>query len=311
MQTLSPELGKKYASAINQGFVTPDTINDHSFCSTWVRRHPNRVSVLARLRVILGRNPEWQDLTDELLYDLTAALSATLAPNSVRTICAELRAHIARWAPSKPIITRSFSTILRTKKQPSQGVYLTLPELRSLHAFQPYTPRERFAKELFMRECLTGARAIDSRYLTPANIHPTEQGDVLTYVPRKHPVEVTLPVHAWLPEYLHTDWPQEYYKISNSYLCVLIRRIAFSCGICAPVSIFRAGKLQQGLKYEFIGTHTGRRTFATLLFLRGCTIDQIALMMGHIRKNVPNVNMTAGYIMERQQLSTDTFRLFT
>lgn len=195
-------LTKKYSSAIRQGFLDPDKPVLHNFCGTWLRRHPNRVTTLVRLRNILGRNPEWEDMTDDTLADLKEIMLMTMAPNSVRTICAELKAVLNSNKRSKPIKSLSFDAILRSKKVPTQNVYLTEDELVLLHEYKPRDQREAYIKEMFMRECLTGARAIDSRRLSFANIHKVDGVEYLVYVPQKHPVEVSVPVHKWLKNYL-------------------------------------------------------------------------------------------------------------
>lgn len=310
MKPLTQELRKKYSSAIKQGFVNPDNPALHSFCGTWVRKHPNRVSTLVRLREILGHNPEWEDMTDDTLSDLKDDMLSELAPNSVRTICAEIKAVLNRNRNSKPIKSETFSVILRSKKVPAQNVYLTPVELKHLHLYKPCNMKEAYVKEMFMRECLTGARAVDSRRLSASNIHADDGVEFITYVAIKHPVEVSVPVHKWLRGYLHDNWPQELAQTRTDHLNTTLRSICRKCGINAEVVVYHAGKTLTGPKWKFVASHTGRRTFATVLSLRGCPLEQIAIMMGHVSGNVPNITMTAGYICDRKRINKSVITLF-
>ena len=78
----------------------------------------------------------------------------------------------------------------------------------------------------------------------------------------------------------------------------------------AEVTVYQKGTAHTGPKYRFISTHTGRRTFATNLSMRGCPLEQIAIMMGHVTGNVPNIAMTAGYICARKNISKSVISLF-
>ncbi len=308
---LTAEQRKNCASAIRQGFIDPDNPQMHSFCGAWVRKHPNRTTTLVRLRDIIGHNPQWEDLTDDVLSDLKDDMSAELAPNSVRTICAELTALLRRNAPTKPISSQSFGSLLKHRKAPVQNVCLTFMELRRLHRYVPATRKETYVKEMFMRECLTGARSVDSRRLTAANIHSVNGTDYITYVAQKHPVEVSVPVHKWLRQYLHDDWEPSLTAMRSDHLCPVIRDIARHCGIDTPVSVFHAGRTATGPKWKFLGTHTARRTFCTLLYLRGVPIEDVAQLMGHTTSGKPNIAMTLGYVCATRQIGANIVNIFT
>lgn len=301
---------KKYSSAIKHGFLSVENPQLHSFCGTWVRKHPGRVSTLVRLRDILGHNPEWEDMTDDTLSDLKDDMLMEMAPNSVRTICAELKAVLNKNKASKPIESTTFGDILKSKKVPTQNVYLTQAELKRLHLYKPQGIKEAYVKAMFMRECLTGARCVDCRKMSVANIHTEDGQEYLTYVPVKHPTEVTVPVHKWLREYLSNDWPVSLKTMRSDHLNEPLREICRKCGITRDVTVYYAGRSETRPKYKCVATHTGRRTFATLLSLKGCPLEQIALMMGHMSGNTPNISMTANYICEKKKISKSVLAIF-
>lgn len=309
MKSLSEELKKKYSSAIKQGFIDPDNPVKHNFCTTWVRKHPGRTSTLVRLKDILGHNPEWEDMTDDVLSDLKDDMLEEMAPNSVRTICAELKSVLNSNQATKPIKSETFNIILRSKKVPTRNVYLTTIELKHLHNYKPRTQSEAYVKEIFMRECLTGARSVDSRQLTEANIHIEGGVEYLTYVPKKHPTVVTVPVHKWLHNYLN-EWPEQFTNRRMDNMIPALQKICLYSGITDMVTVYKSGKSFSGPKWKFVTSHTGRRTFATILSLKGCQIEQIAEMMGHMSGNMPNISMTANYICARRQLNKSVLALF-
>lgn len=309
MKPLNEELRKKYSSAIRQGFINPDNPVLHNFCGTWVRKHPGRTTTLARLKEILGHNPEWEDITDDTLSDLKDDMLMEMSPNSVRTICAELKAVLNSNKTTKPIKSETFNVILRSKKVPVQNVYLTPIELKHFHLYEPQSEREAYAKEIFMRECLTGARVVDCRQFTNANIHTEDGTKYLTYVPQKHPTEVTVPVHKWLRQYLN-EWSYYLQSMREDYLNDPIREICRKIGMTEEVTCYKKGESTTGPKWQFVATHTGRRTFATILSLKGCPLEQIAIMMGHVNGNVPNISMTAGYICAKKKINKSVLALF-
>ncbi len=70
-----------------------------------------------------------------------------------------------------------------------------------------------------------------------------------------------------------------------------IRRICAKCGINQHIKVFKAGEEREGEKWEYVGSHTSRRSFATNLYLRGVDIYTICKLLGH-----SDVKVTQGYI---------------
>ena len=311
MKQLTLEQQQRFSSAIKHGFITKDVPTDtHTFVWTWIRKHPNRVTTLVRLRNILGHAPQWEDLTDDVISDLKDDMEFELAPNSVRTICAELKAVLNRNKATKPISSKTFGNLLKAKKVPVQNIYLTRHELQKIHAYKPKSERERYVKNIFLIEAITGARNVDCRRMSLANIQKYGEEEVLVYVPQKHPVEVTVPVHKWLKELLVQDYPEQAKSIRISYFCKVLKWICFQCGIRNKVVVFRGGRSVTDEKWKLIGSHCGRRTFATLLSTSHVAIEDISDMMGHSNANKPNIEMTSGYICERRKLGKSVFALF-
>ena len=307
---LSSEQQKTYANAIRQGyFATYDGYRwRHTFYGAYIWKYPGRIKVLNIFRDILGRAPMWSDITDDNLRDLKAELDEAYAPNSVKTICAEINSIISANADSKDIPSMSYAKVLKAKKTVTQAVFLTDGEIYRLHSYLPRTAKRRHIKRIFMLECLCGARLSDCLRLSPDNISP--DGRTITYVAQKTRREVTVPVHPWLRQYLTPSSPTEPASVAVSSYNEGVRFFCKACGIDTKVKIFQAGREQTGPKWQFVSTHTGRRSFATNLSLKNVPLEQIALMMGHFTGNAPDIAMTQRYIVTRLQLSPAAFQAF-
>lgn len=307
---LTYEQQQKYSNAIRQGYF-----NDyhglawrHTFWGAYIWKHPKRLKVLRWFEFLLGHRPEWEDITDDNLSDLKETLIDHYAPNSVRTICAEICALIRQNKATKNIASTGFAKALKTKADVSQSVFLTDDEIRRIHQFVARGNGYRFVKRMFMLECLTGARHSDCVNLSPLNID--EGGKTITYVSVKTKTEVTVPIHRWLKQYLLPSSPYEPKSMSNTAFNNALRKICDWVGIDSPVKIYAQGGSQSGPKYKFVSSHTGRRSFATNLAKKGVSIEQIAMMMGHMSGNMPNVQMTQKYIVGKPDLDYKVFRIF-
>lgn len=85
-----------------------------------------------------------------------------------------------------------------------------------------------------------------------------------------------------------TDYRGKVDSVSDRYFNDVIRHICEYVGIDDKVRLYRRGGYQEGKKYEFVTSHTARKSFASNLYLRGCDIYSISKMLGH-----SSVEMTA------------------
>lgn len=307
---LTAEQQQKYSAAIRQGwFASYDGLRwRHTFYGAFLWKHPNRLKVMSRFRDLIGHPPDWPDLTDDNLRDLHDLLAASYAPNSVRTICAEIKAVIRENEQSKTVPSLSYGSIMRERQSTVQAVFLTDDEIMRIHGFTPHTLAARHVKRMFMLECLTGARLSDCERLSEANLNPDWR--TLTYVAQKTDTEVTVPVHTLVPQYLKRTSPSEPSSVAVNTYSRVIRDICMRCGIDARTKIFSAGQYKTGPKWQFVTSHTGRRSFATNLSRKGVSLEQIALLMGHMSGNVPNITMTQRYIVGKMRIDAAVFKLF-
>ena len=196
--------------------------------------------------------------------------------------------------------TTNFRSVMQLKCEPSQHVALSEDEVEKIHNYVPRTKVEADIKRAFMLECLCGARSCDIVSLSESNIHD----GWLTYISQKTKTETSVPVHRYLRMYLEQSVNKKTYQ--RAVVCNTIKRICKRCGINTIVKIFTKGHWVTKEKWELIGSHTARRSFATQLALRGVPVPTISKLMGH-----SNTKMTSRYIcIENKDIGDKAMEFF-
>ena len=137
---------------------------------------------------------------------------------------------------------------------------------------------------------MTGARRCDAERLSMNNCDI--ETNTLSYVPQKTPgIVVTVPVDERLNlrDLLREDSELDY---CDDTFNIVIRKICKDCKIDSICTLRRRGKEETGPKWQFVSSHTARRSFATNLYLAGVSIEDIAILMGHGK----NIETTKRYI---------------
>ena len=173
---------------------------------------------------------------------------------------------------------------------PSQHIYLSEQEVEVIHYYYPQTEREQFVKKVFMIEALTGARNVDSLRMRRDNCN--EQTDSITYISQKTKTQISLPVHRWLMQYLVDKTDLE---ISPQAFNDTLRGICEKCGFNEELTLYVRDQWVTGPKWIFVSSHTGRRSFATNLFIRGADPSLIAKYMGHSSPDITIKSYIVGY----------------
>lgn len=289
---------EKYKVAIRRGYCqdygSPEW--KHSFVGRFLSKYPNRTKVLDLLKELCGHTPEWEDMTDTLLRDFKDSVSDSMCASSEKVTLARLKSVLSDYDYILP--SRNFRKILSCKGEPSEAVFLTEDEVSAIDAYEPENDIERHVKRLFMIGCYTMARHSDCERLTDANV---EDG-WLNYVSQKTKVKTKVPVHRNLMKYLNEADDME---VNDFVYNDTIREICRKCGIDREVTIFRRGHETTAPKYEFISSHTARRSGATNVYLRGGEILQVSRLMGHT-----NVHTTQRYLVGNRELSDEVMGFF-
>jgi integrase len=272
-----------------------------SFEQEWTRQCSNRPQILRFMREAIGVvEVQWGMLTTLNLSKVRDHICTKVAGNSACTYLAVLKAFLSRYTDEGVIPCKNPAKELKTKRVPSQNVFLTESEIELIEKYKPKNDCERDIKAAFLIECYLGARRCDVLELNENNIMDGR----IVYVSKKTHVECSVPIHRNLLKYLH-------YKPKKSHERAVynrtIQRICREVGITTEIQIFYHGKLQKKPKCEFVGSHTARRSFCSNLAQRGVDIYTIASLAGHQQ----NITMTQRYIIpDTDQLSAEAMSFF-
>lgn len=279
-----------------------------TFIGRFLTKWPNAGKTVDVFKSVLGHDPAWKDITDRNLRDLREALSQGRCPSSVKTLCAQVKAVLNAnnydvLKGKDPLEVCDVNKSLKAKRNPSEAVFLTQEELERLNSVHTINAVERYVKRVFMIEALTGARHIDAERISV--MHANTRKKTLTYRAVKTGNQVTVPLHRWLGQYLiHHDEDEPVKRMAT--FNDTLRSLCCRARINEPVTLTRRGEEQQGPKWQFISSHTGRRTFATLLFLHGSAVTTIARLMGHSNPQITWRN----YICADREIDEKTLQFF-
>lgn len=225
----------------------------------------------------------WENLSKVRLQTFVDYMEERLAPNSVRQYAAKLKA-VLNLYNEEVELPKDYNKILSVKNVRSTNVWLTDEELERIITYAPKNTNEQLVRTQFLIGAFTGCRHSDYTRLNNRNI----VGGMISYVSLKTKTHATVPLKPIVKELL-TNLPKE--EVSDPTFNNNIRNICRKAGITEAVKVFKAGKEVEGEKWEFVSSHTARRSFATNLYLRGADLYSISQMMGHA-----SVEMTQNYL---------------
>jgi tyrosine type site-specific recombinase len=270
---------KQFASILSNPFM--DNIDCYSFemwkkgfVGAFITKNPTRPQVVRMMCEALHLSTiKWEDLTKVNLATVTEYIKSVVSPNSSCTYISLIKALLNEYSEEGIIPCKNFSSVLSSKKVPSQHIALTEEELKALDAYRPKSKTELDTKIIFMRACLTGSRSSDAKNLSRKNV----SNGILSYVSRKTKTEINQPVHKQLSKYLDKPHKEHLTAVLNR----TIQRICKEIGMTEEVQLYVGGKLQKGQKWEFVTMHTARRTFCTILAQKDVPVEVIRTLAGH------------------------------
>lgn len=262
----------------------------------FLAKYPSYSNILRMFEAANLCEATWENITKVRLQKFVDYMNERLSPNSVNQYATKLKAVFNLYS-DEVLLPRGFAKVLTPKKCAVQNVYLTEQEIQRIVDYRPRNNRELYVRNLFILSCYIGCRHSDAAKLTASNI----VGDTLQYVSIKTKIHSTVPLKPIVREYI-TTCPQ--IEIDDTTYNRIIRNICKKCGIMDKVKVFKAGEAKEGEKWEFISSHTSRRSFATNLYLRGVDLYTISRMIGH-----SSTRTTEGYICA--DIKTDSEELMS
>lgn len=184
---------------------------------------------------------------------------------------------------------------LTDKTADNNEIALSDQEVMKLWRWEPTDNKDREVRDMFLLECTTGQRVSD---LTKIGTGIQEKDGLLniTIVQEKTSSKIVVPVVFQIAKEILDKYKFQLPKVSKDKINKNIKRIAHAAGIEGTETISRhyngddKPSISRHDRSELISTHTGRRTFVSLLALRGWSYEQIAKYTGHT-----NIKTVQGY----------------
>ena len=248
------------------------------------------------------KDADWKDITKLNLANFVDYLEETKAQSSVKTYCAMVKSVLNLYSDEVKL-PKDYAKILSCKGSPSQNVYLTSDELLSVIAYNPLSDTERYVRDVFCICALVGCRHSDGIRLTKNNV---SDGRII-YVSQKTKIKSEVPLSDAVIRLLNDldEHDIRSYKLSDNTYNKTIRDICRNCGITQKVKLFRHGIDCEGDKWEFISSHTSRRSCASNLYVLGCDLLTISKILGHT-----SIETTKNYICAPMNISQRVLEYF-
>lgn len=227
----------------------------------------------------------YQDFIDFLTFEYVQRrrkdVTYGLKTNSIGKTIKQLRIFILDRMKRK-IISPIDLTDFKIPTEESDAIYLSFAELSKLHSVDLYAfPHLIEYRDLFVLACLTGLRFSDFSSLRPEDLRM----DMLYKKQGKSDHWVVIPMRKEAKDIFNSLFRNGIPAFTNPEFNRHIKTIGKLAGICDLVTfVSKKGNgdvVETKPKYEWITTHTARRSFATNEFLAGTPPKLIMSITGH------------------------------
>lgn len=166
-------------------------------------------------------------------------------------------------------------------EEETNAIFLTMRDILKIHRYIKLTPREIEIKDYFIIGCLTALRFSDYSRLGAKNfirnkiVIKTHKTNTPVQIPI-HPIvrEIILKYNKQLP-------PAPSIQHFNREIKIICKKIGFTKKILYERTKGQNRISKQIPKYQFISSHTARRSAATNMYLAGIMPFRIMLLTGH------------------------------
>lgn len=257
----------------------------YTFTQAFWQKYHKQLYVIRHIEKFNNGKPvEWCDLTKLFLINLVEYFKKNVSANSARLYCAYVKSLINDYSEEVEIPCKEYNEILSLKRVGVLNTYLTNNEIKKVIEYVPKNDLEHSVRNQFVLSCLTGMRHSDVVSLDSNNINGSE----IVYLAEKTKTVVSTVNSPITEKFINENMNEVcYLTVYND----IIRNICKEAGINDIVKVVRAGKRLQGEKWQFVSSHTSRRSFASNLFLHTKDIMLVSKLMGH-----SDISVTQGYI---------------
>lgn len=170
-----------------------------------------------------------------------------------------------------------------TRREETDSIYLTEPEILELLAIDDFTdPVHQQVRDVFVVGCFTGMRFSDYSTLDTKAI----RNNRLEIVQQKTGSKVTIPIHPTVRQILEKyNYALPEVPPNNEFNRIIklvgAKLPCLHVSFVIQITYKRERKQVKMLKYDFLQTHTARRSFCSNEYLRGTDAMVIMAISGH------------------------------
>ena len=251
----------------------------------FLAKYPKRGIVLRRYEEAIYGEASWDSFSKSSLSLFITHLKDKVSQNSARTYASQMKAFLNTYKEMCPRLVGDWEKSLLVRKIPTTFITLNEEEIDKIAAFAingKGDAVENAVAASFAVCAYTGCRLSDLPVISRQDLSK----DTLRYVSMKTHITTEVPIAPVVRELV--PLVEEF---SISAYNRNIREVCRKLNINSPSNVYKGGVHQEGAKWEFVSSHTARRSFATNLHRRGGSLHTISKLMGHT-----NYDQTKTYI---------------
>ena len=170
-----------------------------------------------------------------------------------------------------------------TSREETDAIYITMDQIMEMYGIKKFDlPEQEVVRDMFVIGCFTGMRFSDYSVLDPSAI----RNNRLSFIQVKTGAKVTIPIHPIVNEIL-----QKYNYVlppvpRNNEFNAIIKTVgekmpSLHVPFTKQITYKRELVEIEKMKYEFLMTHTARRSFCSNEYIRGTDPMIIMSISGH------------------------------
>ena len=170
-----------------------------------------------------------------------------------------------------------------TSREETDAIYITMDQIMEMYAIKKFDlPEQEVVRDMFVIGCFTGMRFSDYSVLDPSAI----RNNRLSFIQVKTGAKVTIPIHPIVNEIL-----QKYNYVlpsvpRNNEFNAIIKTVgekmpSLHVPFTKQITYKRELVEIEKMKYQFLMTHTARRSFCSNEYIRGTDPMIIMSISGH------------------------------
>lgn len=246
-----------------------------------------------------------RNVTDARTKD--GKLSVRYINNCVKSLYQRLGTYIVPLGMMEKVNLLNITVPVINDKTEDYGIALRDDEVIALWNYQCENEKEELVRDLFILNCLTGQRISDTQKIGK-NVNEIMSITTIKLVQQKTDTFVKCGVVFEMAKEILKKYSEGIPKITNNEMNNGIKKIAQKAGFDDIENVGRQSgtsnkvTVEEKPRYDCITSHTGRRTFITLLKLRGWDSTKIMRYSGH-----KDIRMIEHYCKLKDSLDYEIF----